>query len=144
LKSLSPAVDNKGKDPTVTQTLDSKLDDKYISYSNKYNGSPSIRLDVLVQQKGITGKTQALMDSGATGVLINTRFTKSKGFQTTTLARPIPVTNIDGTRNRTGDIMETCQMLLSIMGKEGHHSESIVFYLADLGWEDLILGTDWL
>ena len=35
-------------------------------------------------------------------------------------------------------------MLLSITGKEGHHSEPIVFYLADLGQEDLILGTDWL
>jgi len=45
--------------------------------------SPSIHLEVLVQQKGITAKTQALIDSGATGVLINTRFTKNKGFMTT-------------------------------------------------------------
>jgi len=30
------------------------------------------------------------------------------------------------------------------MGKEGHHSEPITFYLANLGQEDLILGTDWL
>src|SRR5882724_4336810 len=105
-------------------------------------GSPSIRLEVLVQQKGITAKTQALVDSGATGVLINNRFTKNKGFMTTPLTRPIPVTNIDGTRNKTGDITATCQILLSITGKEGHHSEPITFYLADLGQEDLILGTD--
>jgi len=63
---------------------------------------------------------------------------------TTPLAHPIPVTNIDGTRNRTGDIMATCQVLLSITRKEGHHSEPITFYLANLGQEDLILGTDWL
>ena len=137
-------MDDKGKDPSVTQTLDSKLDIKCISYSNKYNGSPSIRLNALVQQKGITVRTQALMDSGATGVLINTKFTKNKGFMITPLARPIPVTNIDGTRNRTGDIMAMCQMLLSITGKEGHHLEPIIFYLADLGQEDLILGTNWL
>ena len=40
--------------------------------------------------------------------------------------------------------METCQVLLSIMGKEGHHSESITFYLTNLGQDNLILGTDWL
>ena len=62
---------------------------------------------------------------------------------TTPLARPIPVTNIDGMRNRTGDIMAICQVLLSITGKEGHHLEPIIFYLANLGQEDLILGTDW-
>jgi len=57
--------------------------------TNKYNGSPSIRLEVLVQQKGITAKTQALVDSGATGVLINTRFAENKGFMTSPLACPI-------------------------------------------------------
>src|SRR5882724_6311448 len=140
------AVDDKGKDPSITQTMDSdsNLTTKCISFTNKYNGSPSIHLEVLVQQKGITVKTQALVDSGATGVLINNRFTKNKRFMTTPLARPIPVTNIDGTRNRTGDITATCQVLLSITGKEGHHSEPITFYLADLRQEDLILGTDWL
>ena len=146
MKSLTPAVDVKGKDPSITQTMDSDSNSttKCISFTNKYNGSPSIRLEVLVQQKGITAKTQALVDSGATGVLINTRFAKNKGFMTTPLARPIPVTNIDRTRNRTGDITATCQVLLSITGKEGHHLEPITFYLADLGQEDLILGTDWL
>src|SRR5882724_8567538 len=140
------AVDDKGKDLSITQTMnsDSNSTTKCISFTNKYNGSPSIRLEVLVQQKGITVKTQALVDSGATGVLINTKFAKNKGFMTTPLACPIPVTNIDGMRNRTGDIMATCQVLLSITGKEGHHLEPITFYLANLGQEDLILGTDWL
>jgi len=141
-----PAVDDKGKDPSITQTmdLDSNLITKCILFTNKYNGSPSICLEVLVQQKGITAKTQALVDSGATRVLINTRFAKNRGFMTTPLAHHIPVTNIDGTRNRTGDITATCQALLSITGKEGYHLEPITFYLADLGQEDLILGTDWL
>jgi len=145
LKSLTPAVDDKGKDPSITQTMDSDSNSttKCISFTNKYNSSPSIRLEVLVQQKGITAKTQALVDSGATRVLINTRFAKNKGFMTTPLAQPIPVTNIDGMRNRTGDIMAICQVLLSITGKEGHHLEPIIFYLANLGQEDLILGTDW-
>src|SRR5882724_11470536 len=123
---------------------DSNSTTKCISFTNKYNGSPSICLKVLVQQKGITAKTQALVDSRATGVLINTKFTKNKGFMITPLTRSIPVTNIDGTKNKTGDITATCQVLLSIMGKEGHHSEPITFYLANLGQEDLILGTDWL
>jgi len=47
-------------------------------------------------------------------------------------------------KTETGDITATCQVLLSITGKKGHHSEPITFYLADLGQEDLILGTDWL
>jgi len=88
LKSLTPAVDDKGKDPSITQTMDSDLNSttKCISFTNKYNGSPSIHLEVLVQQKGLTAKTQALVDSGATGALINARFAKNKGFMTTPLA----------------------------------------------------------
>src|SRR5882762_2768009 len=102
------------------------------------------RLNVLIQQKGIAAKARALVDSGATGVLIDNKFAKAKGFRTTPLARPIPVTNIDGTKNNLGDITETCQVLLSITGKEGHHLETITFYLTNLGQDNLILGTDWL
>ena len=134
MKPLTLAVDDKGKDPiSLTQTMDMDSNSKCISFTNKYNGSPSIRLNILVQQKGITAKAQALVDSGATGVLINDKFTKAKGFHITPLARPIPVINIDGTKNKLGDITETCQVLLSITGKEGHHSESITFYLTNLG-----------
>jgi len=145
LKSLTPAVDDKGMDPsTLTRTIDSDSNSKCISFTNKYNGSPSICINVLIQQKGITAKARALVDSGATGVLIDNEFAKAKGFRITPLARPILVINIDGTKNNLGDITETCQVLLSISGKEGHHSEPITFYLTNLGQDNLILGTDWL
>jgi len=41
--------------PSITQTMDSDSNSTTKMYliHNKYNGSPSIRLEVLVQQKGI-------------------------------------------------------------------------------------------
>src|SRR5882762_2625486 len=129
---------------TLTRTIDSDSNSKCILFTNKYNGPPSICINVLIQQKGITAKARALVDSGATGVLIDNEFAKAKGFRITPLARPILVINIDGTKNNLGDITETCQVLLSISGKEGHHLETITFYLTNLGQDNLILGTDWL
>jgi len=64
-------------------------------------------------------------------VLINTKFTRTKDSRPLP-GSPIPVTNIDGTRNRTGDITANMQVLLSIMGKEGHIRNNHL-YLADLG-----------
>ena len=45
---------------------------------------------------------KALLDSGATGSFIDRDFVRSKGINTQTLSRNIPVFNVDGSPNEAG------------------------------------------
>jgi len=59
------------------------------------------------------------------------------------LARPILVTNRRNEKQNWG-YPQHARCYYPLWEKKGHHSEPITFYLANLGQEDLILGTDWL
>ena len=114
----------------------------YIAFS-KYNGSPSIRIPVEIVQQSRTIHCKALIDSGATGILMHHRFASQNQLSTHDLARPIPVRNIDGTPNSGGQITQSVTTQLTI-NTQPTHSEQVRFLLTDLGHEDVILGTDWL
>jgi predicted aspartyl protease len=49
---------------------------------------------------------KALLDSGCTGLAINKKFVEKHGISTKKVARPIPIYNMDGTRNKAGSIRE--------------------------------------
>ena len=50
--------------------------------------------------------TNALLDSGCTGSVINKKFVEKHSISTKKVARPIPIYNADGTRNEAGSIKE--------------------------------------
>ena len=56
-------------------------------------------------QKGIT--VEALLDSGATGLVMSLEFARKKGFKLKKLERPMQVRNVDGSFNREGPIENT-------------------------------------
>ena len=58
-----------------------------------------IGLERLDTQEGIT--VEALLDSGATGLVMSSEFTKKKGFKLKKLERPMQVRNVDGSFNIT-------------------------------------------
>ena len=47
---------------------------------------------------------KALLDSGMTGLFMNTTFAKEKGFKIEKLKKPLVVRNVDGTINVGGAI----------------------------------------
>ena len=47
---------------------------------------------------------KALLDSGATGLFIDTTFAKEKGFKMEKLKKPLLVRNVDGTVNAGGGL----------------------------------------
>ena len=47
---------------------------------------------------------KVLLDSGMTGLFMNTTFTKEKGFKMEKLKKPLVVRNVDGTINVGGAI----------------------------------------
>jgi len=61
-----------------------------------------VGLEKLENNKGVAVK--ALLDSGATGLFMNTKFTKEKGFKLEKLKTPLLVKNVDRTANVGGAI----------------------------------------
>ena len=82
----------------------------------------------------------ALLDSGATGLFIDTEFVQAKNLTTTKLPRAIPVYNIDGSLNQHGSIKETVDLILRYQD----HTERATFYVTALGGVPVILGHPWL
>ena len=67
-----------------------------------------IGLERLDTQEGIT--VEALLDSGATGLVMSSEFARKKGFKLKKLERPIQVRNVDGSFNREGPIENTMEV----------------------------------
>jgi len=83
---------------------------------------------------------KALLDSGATGSLINRDFVRSKGMNTRTLSHNIPVFNVDGSPNEAGQISKVVDVVL----RYKTHSKRMLLAVSGLGKQSLILGYDWL
>ena len=61
-----------------------------------------IRLERLEMQEGVT--VEALLDSGATGLVMSSEFAKKQGFKLKRLERPMNIRNVDGSLNKEGSI----------------------------------------
>jgi len=83
---------------------------------------------------------KVLLDSGATGSFIDREFVCSKGINTRTLSRNIPVFNVDSSPNEAGQISEVVDVVLWYKT----HSERMLLAVSGLGKQNLILGYDWL
>jgi hypothetical protein len=82
----------------------------------------------------------ALIDSGVSSRFIDRNFVQRNNMTTTKLEQPIPVFNVDGTKNQAGSIIETVKVIVHY--KE--HSERIYLYVTNLGTTPLIFGISWL
>ena len=69
------------------------------------------RVDI---QEGIT--VEALLDSGATGLVISSEFAKKQGFKSKKLERLIQVRNVDGKFNQEGPIENTVEVNIYYQG----------------------------
>jgi len=83
---------------------------------------------------------KVLLDSRATGSLIDRNFVRSKGMNTWTLSHNIPVFNVDGSPNKAGQISEVVDVVL----RYKTYSERMLLAVSGLGKQSLILGYDWL
>jgi len=61
-----------------------------------------IGLERIDTQEGVT--VEALLDSGATGLVMSSKFTRKQGFKLKKLERPMNVRNVDGSLNKEGPI----------------------------------------
>jgi len=83
---------------------------------------------------------KALLDSGATGLFMNTTFAKEKGFKMEKLKKPLLVRNVDETVNAGGAITHQVECNMFFKG----HMERARMDVCNLGKMELILGMLWL
>lgn len=103
---------------------------------------PSIETQTIISGNQFRAAAFTLIDSGATGNLINQAYVLKHKIPMITLPRPIPLTNVDGSENK---VQFYIRCVISITDKQGHtHREKQKLYVANLGKQDVILGTDWL
>ena len=93
------------------------------------------RLDI---QEGIM--VEALLDSGATGLVMSSEFAKKKGFKLKKLERPMQVRNVNRLFNREGLIENTVEVNVYY---KGHVERTEIDVIGGQKWE-VILGMPWL
>jgi len=97
-----------------------------------------IELERLDTQEGIM--MEALLDSGATGLVMSSEFAKKKGFKLKKLERPMQVRNVDGSFNKEGPIENTVEVNVYY---KGHVERTEIDVIEGQKWS-VILGMLWL
>ena len=99
-------------------------------------------MDALLIGKNRTAAAKALVDSGATGNLINWKFAARHQMKPHKLEKPIPLHNADDSQS---EVKSYVIVTMELQDKQGiTHREKIEMYAANIGQQDIILGTDWL
>ncbi|KAF5354387.1 hypothetical protein D9758_010793 [Tetrapyrgos nigripes] len=109
---------------------------------------PSITLKTELIGKITSRKidAEALIDSGAEGIIINSCFAQENCLTLLPIKNPFPVRNVDGSKNTMGWVRHYTIQKLCIysQNKRSYHEEMAEFYVTDIGDHDVILGTDQL
>lgn len=81
-----------------------------------------------------------MLDSGASGTFINSRYVSRFGLKTRDLVIPILLRNADNSPNAIGRITKEVVLQVEMKG----HVEQLTMAVADIGDDDIIMGIDWL
>ena len=84
--------------------------------------------------------TEALLDSGATGLVMNEEFARRHKFKRTKLERPVYMRNVDGMLNYVGSIVDTVEVEIFF---KGHKERTLIDVIGGQKWS-VILGMPWL
>ena len=97
-----------------------------------------IGLERIDTQEGIM--VEALLDSGVTGLVMNSEFAKKQGFKLKKLERPMQVRNVDRSFNREESIENTVEVNIYY---QGHRERTEIDVIGGQKWS-VILGMPWL
>ena len=97
-----------------------------------------IGLERIDTQEGIT--VEALLDSGATGLVMSSEFARKQDFKLKKLERPMQVRNVDGLFNKEGPIENTVEVNIYY---KGHVEKTEIDVIGEQKWS-VILGMLWL
>ena len=84
--------------------------------------------------------TEALLDSGATGLVMSEEFARKHKFKRTKLERLVYIRNVDSTLNYTGPIVDTVEVEIFF---KRHKERMSIDVIGEQKWS-VILGMPWL
>ena len=99
----------------------------------------SMQLHVFIHLSWKRAKTTALLDSEATENFISMQYTKELWLPIKCLQWPWPVYNVDGMRNKNGDI----EHYMDLEMQTGNQRVWLQFFLTNLADQKAILGYPW-
>ena len=97
-----------------------------------------IGLERIDTQEEVT--VEALLDSGATGLVMSSEFAKKQGFKLKKLERPINVRNVDGSFNKKEPIENIVEVNIYY---QGYRERTEIDVIGGQKWM-AILGMSWL
>ena len=97
-----------------------------------------IGLERIDTQEGVT--VEVLLDSGATGLVMSSEFTRKQGFKLKKLERLIQVRNVDSLFNKEWPIENTMEVNIYY---QGHRERTEIDVIEGQKWS-VILGMLWL
>ena len=97
-----------------------------------------IGLERIDNQEGVT--VEALLDSGATGIVMSSEFARKQEFKLKKLERPMQVRNVDGTLNKEGPIENMVEVNLYY---RGHVERTEIDVIGGQKWS-VIIRMPWL
>ena len=97
-----------------------------------------IGLERVDTQEGVT--VEALLDSGATGLVMSSEFARKQEFKLKKIDRPIYVRNVDGSFNKEGPIKYMVEVYIYY---QGHRERTEIDVIRGQKWK-VILGMPWL
>jgi len=97
-----------------------------------------VGLEKMKNHEGVVVKV--LLDNRATGLFMDTKFTKEKGFKLEKLKKPLLVQNVDGMVNVGGAIIHQVECNMFFKG----HVERVRIDVYNLEKTEVILGMPWL
>jgi hypothetical protein len=116
-----------------------RLPECYIVAVNPSLNSFELKIFIQTTDTGEVHTTAVLLDSGTTGLFMNSEFMKQKRLTTKPLSRLIPVYNVERSLNEADSISEVVEVVLQYQD----HSERATFAVTSLGKQDVILGLTW-
>src|SRR5437899_5216512 len=99
-----------------------------------------VKILVWIRGPKDTIEVEALLDSGTTGCFVDKGWALDRRLPLSKLIKPVPVLNVDGTRNQEGDITHYVLLTVGIV----KHAEKLWCAVTCLGKVPLILGHTWL
>lgn len=103
-------------------------------------GESHFYIPIQLKGQGRVVNYECMVDSGASTIFISDRVVRELELRTEKFFRSIPLSNIDGSLNRAGDLTDFIELELRI----GDHTHDQIFAVTDIGEDDVIIGIDWL
>ncbi len=113
---------------------------KFVIISETRKAKNDFHIDCYLSGHKCTVKVAAMVDSGATALFMDHKYTDHHNMWKTPLDNPISLYNIDGSLNEAGSITHKIRLKVKV-GNESHEHD---FFVMSLGPEKVILGLPWL